>query len=605
MPSIAKLLSLSPAGWRFLITEVARRKSIVYLNVFGGVITAVLEITGIGLVFPLLAVIMRPDSLNAIPMATQFFSSLNISGQKELTLVLAVAIAAIQAIKAIYMIAFYRWQFKAFSKWKSELSRRVMRMYLMSDFKLHMEKSPSEMIRNLSLTNIVFDHFIIALLNVLINMIVVLAISSLLYITLPGETLFAVGVLAAAAVTISKLTKKHFSAIGEEGNELYRLRNVVLNQSIAAIRETKILGKERFFLDDFTRIEQRTFNQSGYYNFLASLPGLIMEGVIVVAMLAVVVNVVFIVGGGTEGLALVGLLAAAMFRLLPMVIRSMSNVQIMNFGRPSLELLATEIASCEKRVQESFVEQGERIRNWRTIELNNVGYAYPDGTMALQGVTATIHRSEFVGITGPSGSGKSTLMMLLLGLLEPTEGQILVDGQPLVGADMLRRWQNGIGFVPQGLFLVEGTIADNVAFGSPNPDLDRVRWAVETAQLGDYVREQPDGVLDQVGEHGSKLSGGQKQRIVIARSLYKDPDLIAFDEATAALDVQAERALTDYLQQFKSDKTMLAIAHRISTIRHCDRIIFLEAGRLSGFGSFDLLKADNAGFAKLAHLSNL
>ncbi len=602
---IARFLALSPTGWHFLVTEIARRKSIVYLNVFGGVITAILEITGIGLVFPLLAVIMRPESLQSIPFAPQFFAAINVTGQKELTLFLAVAIAAIQAIKALYMIAFYRWQFKAFSNWKSELSRRVMRMYLMSDFKLHMEKSPSEMIRNLSLANIVFDHYIIALLNVVINMIVVVAISSLLYITLPGETLFAVGVLAVAALTISKLTKKHFSAIGEEGNELYRVRNVLLNQSIAAIRETKILGKERFFLDAFTKVEQRTFSQAGYYNFLASLPGLIMEGVIVVAMLAVVVNVVFIVGGGTAGLALVGLLAAAMFRLLPMVIRSMSNVQIMNFGRPSLELLATEIAACEVRVQESFVEQGERLRNWQVIELKNVGYAYPDGTLALQGVSLSIHRSEFVGITGRSGSGKSTLMMLLLGLLEPTEGQIVVDGQPLVGADMLRRWQNGIGFVPQGLFLVEGSIADNVAFGTPNPDLDRVRWAVETAQLGDYVREQPQGVLEPVGEHGSKLSGGQKQRIVIARSLYKDPDLIAFDEATAALDVQAERALTDYLTQFKSDKTMLAIAHRISTIRHCDRIAFLEEGRLSGFGSFEELKATNSGFAKLAHLSNL
>jgi ATP-binding cassette, subfamily B, bacterial PglK len=602
---IAKFLSLSPAGWHFLIGELRRRQSIVYCNVFGGVITAVLEITGIGLVFPLLAVIMRPESLQAIPFAPQFFASINISGQKELTLFLAVAIAVIQAIKALYMIAFYRWQFKAFSTWKSELSRRVMRMYLMSDFKLHMEKSPSEMIRNLSLANIVFDHYIIALLNVVINMMVVVAISSLLYITLPGETLFAVGVLALAAFTISKVTKKHFSAIGEEGNELYRTRNVLLNQSIAAIRETKILGKERFFLDAFTKVEQRTFSQAGYYNFLASLPGLIMEGVIVVAMLAVVVNVVFIVGGGTAGLALVGLLAAAMFRLLPMVIRSMSNVQIMNFGRPSLELLASEIDTCEIRVQESFVEQGERVRGWKTIELENVGYAYPDGTVALQGVTATIHRTEFVGVTGRSGSGKSTLMMLLLGLLEPTQGRILVDGQPLVGADMLRRWQNGIGFVPQGLFLVEGSIADNVAFGSPSPDLDRVRWAVETAQLGDYMKQQPNGVLEQVGEHGSKLSGGQKQRVVIARALYKDPDLVAFDEATAALDVQAERALTDYLAQFKADKTMLAIAHRISTIRHCDRIMYLEAGALSGFDSFEQLKAINPGFAKLADLSNL
>ena len=600
-----RLMSLSPMGWHFLATELKRRQGLVWLNIFGGVITAVLEITGIGLVFPLLAVIMRPESLSTIPYAVEFFQLVGISGQKELTVFLAVAIAVLQAVKAIYMIVFYRWQYRAFAKWKSELSRRVMRVYLMSDFALHMEKSPSEMIRNLSLTTLVFDHFIVAMLNVIINMVVVVAISALLFMSLPTETLFAVGVLAGAASLISRFTKKHFAAIGEENNELYRLRNVVLNQSIAAIRETKILGKERFFLDEFMRIEQRTFDRSGHYNFLASLPGLIMEAVIVVAMLAVVVNVVFIVGGGTQGLALVGLLAAAMFRLLPMVIRSMSSVQLMNMGRPSVELLAAEMEACERRVQESFIDSGERMAGWRTIELRNVGYAYPDGTVALKDINATLHRNEFVGLTGRSGSGKSTLMMLLLGLLVPTEGQILVDGEPLVGADMLRRWQNGIGFVPQGLFLVDGTIADNVAFGDRNPDLERVKWVVETAQLGDFLRDHPLGVLEPLGEHGSRLSGGQKQRIVIARALYKDPDLIAFDEATAALDVQAERTLTDYLTANKANKTMLAIAHRISTIMHCDRILYLEDGRLSGFGPFAELKVSSAGFAKLAHLSNL
>jgi len=229
----------------------------------------------------------------------------------------------------------------------------------------------------------------------------------------------------------------------------------------------------------------------------------------------------------------------------------------------------------------------------------------PGWRQAMQALLPHTGAARVIGITGPPGSGKSTLMMLLLGLLEPTQGQILIDGQVLAGADMLRRWQNGIGFVPQGLFLIDGTIADNVAFGAQNPDLDRVRWALETAQLGEYLREQPKGVLEEVGEHGSRLSGGQKQRIVIARSLYQDPDLIAFDEATAALDVQAERALTDYLQQFKAEKSMFAIAHRISTIKHCDRILYLEAGRLSGFGSFEQLKTDSGGFAKLASLSNL
>lgn len=605
MSRLFTLLSLSPDARRFLREEVAHRRVSVFLNFMGGIVTAFLEITGIGLVFPLLAVIMRPDSLDSVPTVKRIFEFMHITSQKELTLFLAIAIAVTMAIKSAYMVGFYRWQFKMVAKWKSDVSRRMMRLYVMGDFKMHMEKTPSEMIRNLSLTGIVFDQYIIALLNVMINMIVASAIAALLFVSLPYETLFAVGTMAFAAVIIFRVTKRHFSAIGEENNELYRLRNVCLNQSIGAIRESKILGKERYFLDSFTTLEYRTFDRQGHYNFLASLPGLIMETVIIVSMLAVVVNVVFIVGGGTEGLAIVGLLAAAMFRMLPMVIRTMSNMQLMNLGKPSLELMSSEIAACEKRVCESFVEQHERVNDWKRIELRNVGYAYPNGTVALQDVNVTIHRNEFIGITGPSGSGKSTLMMILLGLVEPTEGEILIDGTRLSGADMIRRWQNGIGYVPQGLFLIDGSIADNVAFGDGNPDLDRVRWAVVTAQLGDYLDEQPKGVLESVGEYGSRLSGGQKQRVVIARSLYRDPDLIAFDEATAALDVQAERALTDYLVRFKSEKTMLAIAHRISTIKHCDRILYLEQGRLSGFASFDQLKAGNAGFANLAALSNL
>lgn len=603
MPS--PTLSLSPAARRFLHEEVMKRKWSVLLNFLGGVVTAFLEITGIGLVFPLLAVIMRPNSLDAVPSVKAFFQQINITSQKELTLFLAIAIAVTMALKSAYMVAFYHWQFRMVAKWKSSVSRRMMRLYVMSDFKLHMEKSPSEMIRNLSLTSIVFDQYIIALLNVMIYVTVGVAIAGLLLVSLPFETMFSIGTMAVAAVLIFKLTKKRFSAIGVENNELYRLRNVVLNQSIGAIRESKILGRERYFLDGFSALELRTFDRQGHYNFLASLPGLIMETVIIVSMLAVVVNVVFVVGGGVEGLAIVGLLTAAMFRMLPMVIRTMSNVQLMHMGQPSLELMASEIESCEHRVIESTVGPSERLRDWRTIELRNVGYTYPDGTIALRGVTATIHRNQFVGITGPSGSGKSTLMMILLGLVEPSEGTISVDGVPLSGADTVRRWQNGIGYVPQGLFIIDGTIADNVAFGDDKPDLDRVRHSVEAAQLGDYLREQPKGVLEEVGEYGSRLSGGQKQRIVIARSLYREPDLIAFDEATAALDVQAEQALTSYLTGFRSEKTCLAIAHRISTIMHCDRILYLEQGQLLGFGPFEELKASSPGFAKLATLSNL
>lgn len=598
-------LSISPQAWNFLRQEISRRRSTVALNFIGGVVTAILEITGIGLVFPLITVIMRPAAIDNLPMAKYLLAYLNVTTQKELTVLLAVAIALTMAAKTFYMVWFYKWQFRTITKWKSEFSRRMMRLYVMSDFKLHMEKSPSEMIRNLSLTGIVYDQYIVAMLNVLINGIVVVGIALLLFLSLPWETLFSVGTMALACTIIYKVSKKHFSAIGEENNEIYRLRNICLNQSIGAIRESKIMGKEKYFLDAFTALEYRSFDRAGHYNFLASLPGLIMETVIIVSMLIVVANVVFVLQGGAESLSVVGLLAAAMFRLLPLALRMMSNMQLMHLGKPSLELVASEIEACEPRVQETFIEKDDRISDWKTIELHNVGYTYPNGTVALHNVSATITRNEFVGITGPSGSGKSTLMMILLGLVQPSEGSVLIDGIPLTNPDFVRRWQNGIGYVPQGLFIIDGSIADNVAFGDDHPDLEKARTSIIAAQLGDYLAMQPDGVKQSVGEYGSLLSGGQKQRMVIARALYRDPSLIAFDEATAALDVQSERGLTDHLIGYKSQKSMLAIAHRISTIKHCDRILFLENGQLTGYASFDDLKATCHSFAKLASLSNL
>jgi ABC-type multidrug transport system fused ATPase/permease subunit len=277
----------------------------------------------------------------------------------------------------------------------------------------------------------------------------------------------------------------------------------------------------------------------------------------------------------------------------------------MSVGKPTLETVAAEIENKEHRVRIVDVKSGERLPNWRELQLHNVGLTYPDGTRALHGVTLTIRRGEFVGITGPSGSGKSTLMLILLGLLEPTEGTITVDGASFNDASVVRRWQNGIGYVPQDLFLVDGSITENVAFGTPNPDPVKVRTAVNRAQLGPYVDTQAEGIDAPVGEYGDRLSGGQKQRVVIARALYHDPDLIAFDEATSTLDVETEKALTDHFVQFKSTKSMIAIAHRLGTIQHCDRVIFLENGTLTGFAPFAELKDRVENFRKLADLSNL
>jgi ATP-binding cassette subfamily C protein len=582
-----------------------RRWKLVVAIFVGGALNAFLEVTGLALVFPLLAVVMRPEAINSVPYAGNVVSALGLSSQNQLIGALIVAIAVTMALKNAYMVWFYWWQSRVVARWKADLSRRMMRLYVLADLRMHMEKSPATMIRNLSYTGIVFDQYVLSLLSLVVNGTVAAGIAALLVAALPGETLFGIGTLAAGATAFFFATRARIAAIGKENDEIYKIRSLVLQSGIGAIRESKILGRERFFLDRFTEIEHRSFDRQGHYNFLASLPGLGLETIIVLAMLAIIGQVIFVSGAGPAGLATIGLLAAAMFRLLPMTLRMMVNLQLMNLGKASLEIVAKEIEECEPRVRVPDVGSEEKFAGWRQLELNNVGFVYPDGTRALQGITLTIPRGEFVGITGPSGSGKSTLMLLLLGLIEPTEGSISIDGQDFSDPAVVRRWQNGIGYVPQGLFLVDGSLAENVAFGSASPDRARVQGSLVAAQLGEYVESQAEGIDAPVGDYGDRLSGGQKQRVVIARALYRDPDVIAFDEATSTLDVLSEKALTDHVLKFKQTKSLLAIAHRLGTIQHCDRIIFLEKGRLSGYGSFDQLKADNASFRALAAAANL
>jgi ATP-binding cassette subfamily C protein len=598
------MLGLSPAARRFLRNESRGKRKALAVTAVGGLINAVLEVIGLGLVFPLLMVIVRPDSLRIVPGVRELVDFIAAPSPRELTMVLAAAIATTIALKNIYMGTFSWWMARQQAAWKSALSRRMMRLYVMSTVRLHLEKPPSVMVRNVGLAAQVYDQYIMPLFQIAVYGAVALGIAAMLLVALPAQAAFSVGVLAGGAIVIRYLLRDRLARIGVENYELARQRSTVVQQAIGAIRESRILGKERYFLDEFAHVEHRSFDRQGHYTFLSALPSLVLETLVILAVLAVVLHVIFVAGESSRALATVGLTAVAMLRLMRLANRIVGNMQTMAVGAPGLELLASEIEECEPRVVETAVGPTDRL-DWKVLELRGVGFTYPDGTQGLRNVNAVIRRNEFVGITGPSGSGKSTLMLVLLGLVEPTEGVIEVDGEPLSDPDRLRRWQNGIGYVPQGIFLVDGSLAQNVAFGDPKPDLARVRGAVEAAQLAEYAESQPGGVEAPLGEYGERMSGGQKQRVVIARALYRDPDLIAFDEATSTLDMIAEGALISHLQRFKSNKTVLAIAHRLSTIMHCDRILYLEKGEVVDSAPFQELKERNGNFRQLAETANL
>jgi ATP-binding cassette, subfamily B, bacterial PglK len=218
----------------------------------------------------------------------------------------------------------------------------------------------------------------------------------------------------------------------------------------------------------------------------------------------------------------------------------------------------------------------------------------------LRQVNLEILAGESVGLCGPTGGGKSTLVDILAGLLEPTSGRVMADGLDI--HQDVRQWQRRIGFVSQDMYLFDDTLLRNIALGVPDDSIDEaaVRWAVEMAQLDEFVAKLPKGLETEVGEHGTLLSGGQRQRVAIARAIYRDPDILFLDEGTSALDNETERHFIEALQRFQGKKTLILVAHRLSTIRNCDRVYFVDNGRVSGGGSYDELYEENSAFRRMA-----
>jgi ATP-binding cassette subfamily C protein len=274
------------------------------------------------------------------------------------------------------------------------------------------------------------------------------------------------------------------------------------------------------------------------------------------------------------------------------------NLNAIRSGRPFIHDLENDmLALAPTAVRPPPTERPRSGPFAHTIVFDAVSYVYEHSHLsALDNITLEIRRGESIGIVGPTGAGKSTLIAVLLGLLEPTSGRVLVDGHDI--REALRYWQRHIGYVPQEFYLLDDTVRGNIAFGVADSSIDdeRLRRAMSLAQLDEVIACLPAGVATRLGERGTRLSGGQRQRVAIARALYHDPHVLVFDEATAALDLQTESEITRAVGALRGAKTIIVIAHRMSTVRTCDRLVLLRDGRVAGVGSFEELLARDAEF---------
>ena len=374
--------------------RVFKTQKIFVVKFFGAVLAAALELLGLGLVLPIIWLLVYPTAIETSPFITSIAQITGLKSETQITLTLLLLVILIVIFKSVYTYGFNAWQAKHFAQWKTELSRRMMRLYVNCSYQIYLQKGPSEVVRNLTLSTIAFDQYIKSALNLLVYGIVALSITALLFTLMPEQSLISVILLATSTILVHRFTKGRILKASEESNIIFQQRQLCINQAIGAITETKVFGKEEFFLDQFATLENQAFNRRAIQDKMTVIPSIVLELAIVACLLGIIGHLVLVVGTREGAIVVLGLLCAAIFRLLPLIIRSLSALQLLAMGKPSLNLMVSEIASIEQTYEQQADIYPKNLCEWQKIELRGVSYTYPDGCLALDDINVVISRMK-------------------------------------------------------------------------------------------------------------------------------------------------------------------------------------------------------------------
>lgn len=577
MSTIAKL---STAGkiWN-LLTSAERRSALVLLGLM--LLGMMMETLGVSLVIPAIALLTQSDVARNYPVLKPVFQFLGYPSQQTLVIGGMLVLVGVYLIKTL-CLALLAWQQTHFAYGvQAQVSQRLFAIYLHQPYSFHLRRNSAQLIRNvINEVGLFVATGILPGMMLLTESLVLCGLGSLLLIVEPIGTLIVVVVFGAVAFGFHRLTRLRIArwGIARQYDEGMRIQH--LQQGLGGVKEVKLLGRESDFLKQYSVHNTHAAFVSRLQSTMQQLPRLGVE-LLAVMGLAILVISMLSQGRALESvLPALGLFAATAFRLMPSVSRVVAAMQSLRYGLPVIDMLHEELNLSSSDTVASY----EVPIPFRTsLELNKVTYTYPDAPgPALKNISLVIHRGESVGLVGSSGAGKSTLADILLGLLPPDKGEVLLDGDDIQHA--LRNWQNQIGYVPQSIFLTDDSLIHNVAFGLPNEEIDeKAVWhAICAAQLEQFVLDLPEGLNTFVGERGIRLSGGQRQRIGIARALYHDPAVLVLDEATSSLDTATEHEVMQAVQALHGTKTIIIIAHRLSTVEYCDRVYRLDWGKIVG-----------------------
>ncbi len=586
-----------------------KKKFELSVFVIMSVIAGLLEFLGIALIYPFILMIISPDVVTSQPFYLHFVKLTGLTESLSNALILGCLALLMFIIKNLYMIFFLRVQSRIIVNWKQDILCMFMQYFLFASYKDIIKTSNSDKLYILNtLCQQVLGNFVFRGVILLTNFLIVAMVISLILFKFPIAGCITILFAVFSMFVQNKYLKKVTASINEKIQPESRILNMLTCSNIENMKEIKIIGAEDKFYNEYLEHSNALYVLESDRDFYAGIPPYVIEMLVVFSLL---IMGAFIAAANLQDrsvmVASFAVVVASIFRIAPALNRIQTSIININTARSYLKALNSFYETFNLLDFKPVLNVKKAPFSFKhKIELKNISFSYVKDKPVLKNISLEIEKGDFIGIIGLSGSGKTTLADVLMGLLPPDSGEILVDGVKLTNENY-HNFRSIIGYVPQEVKVFEKSFKENIAWGSVTEEIDdvKVKHAIEAARLSDYVKQFSQGIeaTPFVGSTGA--SQGQKQRLALARVLYRNPEIIILDEATASLDVKVEHEITGMLGALGQNKTLIAIAHRLSTLKSCNKLIYIKDGELVDTGTFQELSSKYEDFNLLLKLSSI
>lgn len=568
-------------------------------------IASVLEVLGIGMIPVFVTAVAEPDKILQYPILGDFLHGAGITTSESLVIYGALLLIIVYFLKNSYLGLFLYIKKRYVENRGVYLQGRIFRAYMTAPFSFYINRNSAELLRNVtSEVKSIIEGTLMPLLEFVLNVTMFVFIISTLLLIEPLITVVALIVLGGGGFYFLQYTKQKTRAYGLDNREARKEKNKAVLQGLHGFKDARILNREAMFLEQYQFNAVRSKTANIYKYVVSKLPKPIIETLAVTGILCIALIMVWQGRAVVSIIPVLALFGAATVRLMPILSQVITHVTSIQYNAHSVYAIYDDLQLLEnkyKGFRKEILNDQKKVNLTVCINLKNITYRYPNSNeQAVRNVTISIPEGNAIAFVGPSGAGKTTLVDIILGLLEPQEGTIEVDEKDIF--ENIHGWQKNIGYIPQSIYLLDDTIKRNIAFGIPDDEIvDKKLWkAIQAAQLEELIDRLSEGEETVVGERGVKLSGGQQQRIGIARALYNNPQVLIMDEATSSLDNLTEKFVIEAIERLRGNRTIIMIAHRLTTVKNCDNIYMMKEGRVIEEGTYDELLINSKDFRKMS-----